>query len=145
MKAKLKLTTLWKKKEKLLSLTSSYILKNPESIYEVKSQKIDSLVDKLLYIMKNTLSNDYNRLNNLNVSISNNIKNIMTIKTNKYINTLNKLETLNPILTIKRGYTITSIDNKSINSIKNINKEDLIKTEFTDGFVKSKVVEIGEK
>lgn len=134
-----------KKKEKLLSLTSSYILKNPESIYEVKSQKIDSLVDKLLYIMKNTLSNDYNRLNNLNVSISNNIKNIMTIKTNKYINILNKLETLNPILTIKRGYTITSIDNKSINSIKNINKEDLIKTEFTDGFVKSKVVEIGEK
>lgn len=134
-----------KNKEKLLSLTSSYILKNPESIYEVKSQKIDSLVDKLLYIMKNTLSNDYNRLNNLNVSISNNIKNIMTIKTNKYINILNKLETLNPILTIKRGYTITSIDNKSINSIKNINKEDLIKTEFTDGFVKSKVVEIGEK
>lgn len=134
-----------KKKEKLLSLTSSYILKNPESIYEVKSQKIDSLVDKLLYIMKNTLSNDYNRLNNLNVSISNNIKNIMTIKTNKYINILNKLEALNPILTIKRGYTITSINDKSINSIKNINKEDLIKTEFTDGFVKSKVVEIGEK
>lgn len=134
-----------KNKEKLLSLTSSYILKNPESIYEVKSQKIDSLVDKLLYIMKNTLSNDYNRLNNLNVSISNNIKNIMTIKTNKYINILNKLETLNPILTIKRGYTITSIDNKSINSIKSIKKDDLIKTEFTDGFIKSKVVEIGEK
>ena len=134
-----------KNKEKLLSLTSSYILKNPESIYEVKAQKIDNLIEKLLFIMKNNLDNNYNKLKHIDVFLNNNIKNVLSNKTNKYINILNKLETLNPILTIKRGYTITSVNDKSFNSINSVKKDDIIKTEVMDGYIRSKVIEIGEK
>ena len=134
-----------KNKEKLLSLTSSYILKNPESIYEIKAQKIDNLIEKLLFIMKNNLDNNYNKLKHIDVFLNNNIKNVLSNKTNKYINILNKLETLNPILTIKRGYTITSVNDKSFNSINSVKKDDIIKTEVMDGYIRSKVIEIGEK
>ena len=134
-----------KNKEKLLSLTSSYILKNPESIYEVKAQKIDNLVEKLLFIIKSKLDNNYNNLKHIEVRFNNNIKNTLNNKTNRYINILNKLEALNPILTIKRGYTITSINDKSFNSINSVKKDDIIKTKVMDGYIKSKVIEIGEE
>lgn len=134
-----------KNKEKLLSLTSSYILKNPESIYEVKTQKIDNLVEKLLFIIKSKLDNNYNNLKHIEVRFNNNIKNTLNNKTNRYINILNKLEALNPILTIKRGYTITSINDKSFNSINYVKKDDIIKTKVMDGYIKSKVIEIGEE
>lgn len=134
-----------KNKEKLLSLTSSYILKNPETIYEVKAQKIDNLVEKLLFIIKSKLDNNYNNLKHIEVRFNNNIKNTLNNKTNRYINILNKLEALNPILTIKRGYTITSINDKSFNSINSVKKDDIIKTKVMDGYIKSKVIEIGEE
>ena len=76
---------------------------------------------------------------------NNNIKNTLNNKTNRYINILNKLEALNPILTIKRGYTITSINDKSFNSINSVKKDDIIKTKVMDGYIKSKVIEIGEE
>lgn len=109
-------------KNKLNSLINSYVLKNPKNMYEIKSQKLDNLVDKLnIYIKRNL--ND---------------------KNNKFINILNKLDALNPINTIKRGYSITKIDNKVITSIKNINNDDIITTDLVDGVITSKVVRVEE-
>ena len=42
------------KKSRLNSLINSYVLKNPKNMYEIKSQKLDNLVDKLnIYIKRN--------------------------------------------------------------------------------------------
>ena len=62
--------------------------------------------------------------------------------TNDYLNLLSKLEVLNPITTIKRGYTITNINNKSLVSIKEIKKDDIITTKLIDGKIESKVLKI---
>ncbi len=133
-----------KKREKLDSLKSSYILKNPQSIYEVKAQKIDNLIEKLIYVTSSKITNSKNVLDNLNNKKDVLIKNIIDKKTNRYLNILNKLEPLNPILTIKRGYTITKKDDKSLSSIKDINENDLIKTTLNDGVITSKVISMEE-
>ena len=100
---------------------------------------------KQIIWQKSKLDNNYNNLKHIEVRFNNNIKNTLNNKTNRYINILNKLEALNPILTIKRGYTITSINDKSFNSINSVKKDDIIKTKVMDGYIKSKVIEIGEE
>lgn len=109
-------------KSKLNSLINSYVLKNPKNMYEIKSQKLDNLVDKLnIYIKRNL--ND---------------------KNNRFINILNKLDALNPINTIKRGYSITKSKDRVITSINNINNDDIITTDLVDGVITSKVINIKE-
>ncbi len=110
------------KKSRLNSLINSYVLKNPKNMYEIKSQKLDNLVDKLnIYIKRNL--ND---------------------KNNKFINILNKLDALNPINTIKRGYSITKSKDKVITSINSVGENDIITTDLVDGVITSKVVRVEE-
>ena len=110
------------KKSKLSSIINSYVLKNPKNMYEIKSQKLDNLVDKLnIYIKRNL--ND---------------------KNNKFINILNKLDALNPINTIKRGYSITKSKDKVITSINSVSENDIITTDLVDGVITSKVVCVEE-
>ena len=103
-------------------ISSSYILSNPMSIYEIKEQKLDNLIDK-----SNTIINLY--LNNKNT---------------KYSNIINKLSVLNPLNTLKRGYSITKLDNKVISNINGIKKNDTLTITLSDGEVTSMVESVKE-
>ncbi len=133
------------KKKKLDYLTSRPILKNPMDIYVIKQQKLDMLLEKALYLIKektNLANNQVTILqNNLVVNIDKQLKN----KERIFERVLTKLETLNPISTIKRGYSITRKEGKVITELKNVKKEDVIKTEVQDGYITSKVLEVEGK
>ena len=101
-------------------IKSSYILSNPMSIYEIKEQKLDNLIDKT-----NTIINLY--LNN---------------KNNKYSNLINKLSVLNPLNTLKRGYSISKIDNKVISDIKDVKVNDTLNIKVSNGEIITSVKEI---
>ena len=116
-------TILEESKTKLYNLINSYVMKNPKNIYEIKAQKLDTLVEKIEIFIKNKIDN----------------------KKHNYINLLNRLETLNPISTIKRGYSISRINNKITTSIKNIKENDILKTELKDGYINSKIINVEEK
>ena len=60
-------------------------------------------------------------------------------KANKYLQIISKLETLSPLLTLKRGYTITKVGGKVIDSALSLKKNDLLEVEFSDGIVKAEV------
>ena len=109
-------------KKILDKIRSSYILSNPMSIYEIKEQKLDNLIDK-----SNTIINLY-----------------MNNKNNKYSNVINKLSVLNPLNTLKRGYSITKLDNKVITNIKGIKKNDTLTITLSDGEVTSTVESVKE-
>ncbi len=116
-------TILEESKTKLYNLINSYVMKNPKNIYEIKAQKLDTLVEKIEIFIKNKIDN----------------------KKHNYINLLNRLETLNPISTIKRGYSISRINNNITTSIKNIKENDILKTELKDGYINSKIINVEEK
>ena len=133
------------KKKKLDYLTSRPILKNPMDIYVIKQQKLDMLLEKALYLIKEKTNLANNQVailqNNLVVNIDKQLKN----KERVFERVLTKLETLNPISTIKRGYSITRKEGKVITELKNVKKEDVIKTEVQDGYITSKVLEVEGK
>ena len=111
------------KEKKLSYLENSYILKNPGNIYEAKIQKLDNLIDKLIM----------------------NINNINKNKEYNFVKALNKLDALNPILTIKRGYSITKLNDKVISDIKLLKENDVIVTELNDGYINSKIINVEVK
>ncbi|NLA33521.1 MAG: exodeoxyribonuclease VII large subunit [Tenericutes bacterium] len=106
-------------KEILSRLTNSYILKNPINIYQVKEQTFANILDKLY----------------------NNVLKIIELKKYQYNNINSKLEVLNPQLTLKRGYSITKLNNKIITSINEIKQDDLLNIKVFDGNIKAKVME----
>ncbi len=155
-------------KEKLNSLELSPIFKNPKRIYEIKEQMFDTLYEKLLVNINIYLTSKKNDLNILSNSfifknpsilykdklynyndlikkLNNNISNLIQDKTNTYTKLLNKVEVLNPITTIKRGYTITTLDKQNLKSIKEVKKGSILVTKLADGYIESEVIKTYEE
>jgi len=131
-------------REKLDRLKNHYILKNPISIYEIKEQKFDTVFEKLQLVMISILKNERIKYQKYIEKINYLIDKKLEKEKNSYINVLNKLEVLNPLNTIKRGYSITKINDKVITSVRKINKDDNLVVELTDGCISTKVLDIKE-
>ncbi|MBP3460996.1 MAG: exodeoxyribonuclease VII large subunit [Bacilli bacterium] len=127
------------------SIKNSFVIKNPNIMFDNKKQTIDLINEKLNRIIKEKLENSKIKLFQLkNNYILNNPENLYKEKQIKLNNIIEKLELLNPLNTLKRGYTLTYENDKIIKSVKNIKNGSIIKTNFNDGYVISKVTEIGE-
>lgn len=99
---------------------TSYVLKNPLNIYEIKTQSLSILIEKLDFVCKNQLNNYNNKLNN--------------IKT--------KLELLNPINVLKKGYSILENENGVISSKNDVKIGDKLKVIMNDGNIITEVKEV---
>ena len=130
-------------KLRLKKLTDSYVLKNPLSMYEVKEQKLDNLIDKLNTSMNAVISNNKARLEIIKNSIIFKDPSVLYENKLKKINHLiEKLEILNPLSSLKRGYAIIKKDDKCITSLKTIKKDDIINVTLKDGIAEAKVMEV---
>ena len=129
----------------LEKIKTSYILKNPMSIYEIKEQKLSNTIDKLNSYIVNYLDSKNIRLNNIKTSyILTNPNKIYENKQNKYNHLIEKLEVLNPLNTLKRGYSITKINNKVVTDIKSVKKDDLLNISIKNGNIDAKVIDINK-
>ena len=86
------------------------------------------------------VNNNSNKIILINNNLINSMNNLLNKNTNKYNNLIQKLEALNPILTLKRGYAIVKSNNKAIESITKIKKDDIINIELQDGSINAKVI-----
>lgn len=107
-------------KKRLEVLLNSYVLKTPETIYEVKMQKVDLLIEKLIMYINNNLDN----------------------KSYRFTSLIDKLEALSPIKTLKRGYSITRVNNKIVSNIDKLKEGMIIKTELNEGMITSRIMEV---
>lgn len=129
--------------DRLNGILNRNIFKNPRIIYQTKEMLYDQLYEKLKYqIINYTKQKEQDLLRLKNSYIMQKPYQIIDNKSNKYLQLVSKLETLSPLLTIKRGYSITRMNGKVINSCKNIKKGDTLEVELQDGNVSTKVTNI---
>lgn len=121
-------------------LKSTYILKNPISMYEIDEQKLDNMLEKLGSIMTYKLEREKSELNNLSKMISPNILNRLDKEKIKLENIETKLNLLNPENILKKGYSLTLVEGKIVKSINSVKKGSIIDTKFSDGIIKSEVL-----
>ena len=128
-------------KQKLSEITSRYIFTSPISIYQTKEMLFDSLLDRLKYATTNLVTIKEKKYNQVKSSyILKNPYQLLDKKANKYLQIVSKLETLSPLLTLKRGYTMTKLNDKVLTSSKDVKKGDNLKIEFSDGIVNTEVI-----
>lgn len=121
-------------------LKSTYILKNPISMYEIDEQKLNNMLEKLGSIMTYKLEREKSKLNNLSKMISPNMLNRLDKEKIKLENIETKLNLLNPENILKKGYSLTLVEGKIVKSINSVKKGSIIDTKFSDGIIKSEVL-----
>ena len=132
-------------KSYLNKVEGSYILKNPMSIYMVKEEKLSNFIEKGKTLILNILENNKLKLKNIKSSyIFLTPTKIYENKVNTYNNLINKLDVLNPLNTLKRGYSITKINDKVLTNIKDININDQINVTLENGNIDAKVIKVKE-
>ena len=90
------------------------------TIYEIKGQKLDTLIEKIIYQLKF----------------------IFQLKQHQYLNLINKLEILNPLHALKRGYAIVKKEGKAISTIKQLKTKDQINIDIKDGLIKASIIDL---
>ena len=70
---------------------------------------------------------------------NNMINKIKDLKTSA-VKTISRLDTLSPLKTLTRGYSIAEKNKKSIKSVKELKKNDIIDLKFIDGKIETKVI-----
>lgn len=144
------------KMEKIKTLKTSFVLKNPMSLYELKEQKLDTLMDQLNKGMKSKIEGSKNKLNVLKENYTlkrplasfeiakNNIENYQ-IEANQFIKRylekkehehqllLNTLKLVNPLNILDKGYSLVAKENKIIKDSDEIEIEDIIQIKLKKG------------
>lgn len=126
---------------KLTTLTSKQILKNPLSIYEIKEQRLDNLLDRLQLFISNKIKED--NLRYYKIIDNKLLKEPTKILENKeyQFNLLLKTVTiLNPMQLLDSGYSIVKNKNEVITSVKLVDINDVINVTLKDGTLEAKVV-----
>ncbi len=130
-------------KLRLKKLKESYVLKNPLSLYEIKEQKLDNIIDKLNTYMNAIIYTSKSKLEIIKNSIIFKDPTILyNDKLKKTNHLIEKLEILNPLNALKRGYAVTKKDDKCISSIKDVKINDNINIMIKDGNINAKVMEV---
>lgn len=153
--------------KKLDNIKNSFILKNPLSIYEVKEQKLDSLIDKVNQLINSkldTMKVKYQYLISSNIlkdpigvylkkndkiellknNANNVINNLIKEKAHQYGIIVNSLELLNPLSILSKGYSVVYQNDNIVNDINKVKINDILNIRMTNGIVKTKVEEVEE-
>ena len=155
-------------KELIKKYKTNYILNNPNSLYEMKEQKLDSIYDKLNSIMKSRIDyyihlidkfksnyilnnpkvlyeNEKEKIDNIKINLNKNISKILE----KNINTINtlkvKVDLLNPDNILDKGYSIVEKNGKVIKNVNDLNINDDINIMVKNGNILANVKGVNKK
>ena len=127
------------------SIKNSYAIKNPLIMYENKKQKLDIIIDNLNKVLLKKYDNAKHKFEILkNNYILNNPNLLYKDKLIKLDNLIDKLKLINPLGVLKRGYSLTYIDNKVLKSIKDVKTNDNLIIKLHDGEINTNVINVKE-
>ncbi len=152
-------------RRKLEELKNHYILKNPLSMYEIKEQKLDNLIDILNKYIINKITENRVKLNNIKSSyilknplgiyegkkelidkyknsVIHSMNNILNNNKHKYEIILNKLDLLSPLNILGKGYSLVTTNGNVIKDSNKVNIGDNLDIRLFKGELK---VEVKEK
>ncbi len=121
---------------------------NKESLFNLISNKKDNIKNQLL-IMNNYASNLYkDNLLIINKEV-NDLKNAFNANLDKnkheLMNTISVLDNISPLKVLLRGYSVVKNSEKTINSVKDINVNDVVQVRVSDGKFYASVTKKEEK
>ncbi len=127
----------------LRTLKESYILKNPMSMYEIKMQKLDTLIDNSNRSILSLIETKKYNIDKLNESyILKNPDMILDTFKNKMEMILVNLKNLNPLGILEKGFSVVETDKKVVKSSKDLKVGEVVNMRFNKGTAKAEIKEI---
>lgn len=124
-------------------LKGHYVFKDPKTLIQPLKNEVGSLKGKLIHQLE-LLLKQKDKLIYLENSLIQSIDHLRKDKANQIKNQKALLKALSYESALLRGYSITYLDGKIINSITDIEVNTSLKTQLSDGFVYSRVESIKE-
>jgi len=154
-------------RKRLEKLDTSYPFSTPEKLYRPFMERLIQMDMQLDHAMKQLLLTKKSQFQMLHVKIEQHSpmqaieyskKNIdqLTIALsravwtsleqtkNEFAGVIRTLEALNPLAIMKRGFSVSYIDDSIIKSVKQVKNDDEIRVSFHDGEIRAKVVNVEE-
>lgn len=127
----------------LRNLKNSFVLKSPMSMYEIKEQKLDILIENLNKDIKNLLIKKDNDYKKLRMSyILQNPMNLIFDKKTKYDLLLNTLKLVNPLGILEKGYSLVSVNDELVKSTSQVKVNDKVNIKLYEGDLTAVIKEI---
>ena len=121
-------------KKRVDNLKTSYVLSNPLATFEIREQKLDTLIDNLNTKMKYIINLEEKKLDNIKKNYTlNNPDSFLNNYNNTYELLLNKLNLLNPLSVLSKGYSVVTKDMKAIKDTKDIKIKDKLDIRLCKG------------
>ena len=128
------------------SVKNSFVIKNPQIMFENKKQSLVLMNDKLNNLMLGKVDGMKNELEKIKKSYV--LVNPRLLYKDKIVEVktiIDKLNLLNPLNILARGYSITYLNDRAVKSVKSVNKDDILNIKLNDGGLKAQVLEVEEK
>ena len=121
-------------KDMLKKLSTSYVLSNPLATFEIREQKLDEIINRLNTNLLHKLDVSKNRFDSIKTKRVLLHPEDMLIKYNNSMElVINKLELLNPLNVLKKGYSVTKVNDKPVKTIKDVKVKDKLNIKIIDG------------
>lgn len=128
------------------SVKNSFVIKNPAIMFENKKQSLDLMNSKLNDLMLGKVDKFKNELEKIKKSyVLTNPELLYKDKIVEVKNIIDKLNLLNPLNILSRGYSITYLNDKTLKSVGEVNKKDLLQIKLSDGFIDAMVTDVKEE
>ncbi len=121
-------------KKRVDNLKTSYVLSNPLATFEIREQKLDTLIDNLNTKIKYIINLEGKKLDNIKKNYTlNNPDSFLNTYNNTYELLLNKLNLLNPLSVLSKGYSVVTKDMKAVKDTKDIKIKDKLDIRLCKG------------
>lgn len=131
---------------RLKRIRESFIFKNPTRMLEQYYYRLDSIHKRLeMKSPKVQLQLVTQQLDNFRKQLNDYYMNIIREHRSLFERTVEKLELVNPLGVLQRGYAIVKKDDRTVQSIHEVDVDDRLQLELKDGVINVKVKEKGER
>ncbi|UEG67344.1 exodeoxyribonuclease VII large subunit [Weissella hellenica] len=126
-------------------LQKSYVLTNPERLYEGYLQRLDLAQDKLVRAMTLQIERPNQQLQNLVPRLNQSMNYEMTQAKQHFKHVIASLQLVSPLAILSRGYSVTRKDGVVIHQLQEVSTQDEITVQLSDGEIVASVIEKKEK
>lgn len=133
------------RKNYLDRLQKSYVLTNPERLYEGYLQRLDLAQDKLVRAMTLQIERPNQQLQNLVPRLNQSMNYEMTQAKQHFKHVIASLQLVSPLAILSRGYSVTRKDGVVIHQLQEVSTQDEITVQLSDGEIVASVIEKKEK
>ena len=125
----------------LESIQNSFVLKNPMMMFDGKKQTLDYLLERVNQSVFKKVERMRTHMNHMKQSyLLLHPEELYKEKKLKLASLMDKLELVNPMSVLKRGYTLTYIDDHMVKNAEKLSVGDQVKIKFYDGTILSTVI-----